>query len=166
MTKETLLSFHGDVNIKNQLIKNLEMHKEMDNFRQGIYFENGKGCAVGCSIADFGGITSLHAEYERLFGIPRVLAKIEDGIFEGLSADDSKDWPINFIKSIPVGVDISLISDRFLHWLLVDLRENIKISNPTAFNKVIELCERKISGEVVSSDEWRAAAAYADADAA
>ena len=99
-----MLSFHGKPEIKEQLIANLQSHAEADAFRQGLYFDDGKGCAVGCSLFDFGEETDDHSAYERLFGIPRVLARIEDGIFEGLSVEDSKWWPLAFSNAVPVGV--------------------------------------------------------------
>ncbi len=113
-------TFHGKQELKDQLLSNLHAHQAADEFIQGTYWSDGKGCAVGCSIVDFGGRTDDHAEYERLFGIPRVLAQMEDGIFEGLSVDDSKWWPVAFIKAIPVGVEMDLVFYRFMEWLLID----------------------------------------------
>ena len=170
----TMISFHGDINIKEQLIKNLEQHMACDALVQHhAYWSNGKGCAVGCSIVDFGGKPGDHKEYERLFGIPQVLAHLEDGIFEGLAPENSKSWPIDFIKSIPVGKDLSTVWPRFSAWLLVDpehgvINYAITGEQRDAIKKVVELYKR----DNVTKGEWRearntaAAAAAAAADAA
>jgi hypothetical protein len=120
-----MISFHGKPELKDQLLKNLRAHHAADEFYQGHYWDDGKGCAVGCSIVDFGGNTGDHEEYERLFGIPRVLARLEDGIFEGLSVDESKWWPIAFIEAIPVGVEMVLVFYRFMEWLLIDPSDGV-----------------------------------------
>lgn len=45
-----LLSFHGKQSIKDKYIKRLKLHYKMDEIVKGKYWENGKGCAVGCTI--------------------------------------------------------------------------------------------------------------------
>lgn len=59
-------------------------------------------------------------EYETRFGIPMVLAHLEDAIFEGLPNDLAKAWPIRFMSAIQVGADLSTIWRDFVIWLLVD----------------------------------------------
>lgn len=81
---------------KDELIASLEAHRAADRFAQGRYWEEGRGCAVGCSLVDFGVKPSDHGQYEPLFGIPRILARLEDGIFEGLPIDRAKEWPLRF----------------------------------------------------------------------
>ena len=48
---------------KDELIANLESHAKEGAFRQGVYFENGKGCAVGCSLYDFGEDVEDHSGF-------------------------------------------------------------------------------------------------------
>ena len=76
---------------KQQLIEVLLRHKEADSIVQGYYYHNGRGCAVGCSLHDFGVYPRNHSAYQRLFGIPMVLAKFEDKIHEGLPLKEAKD---------------------------------------------------------------------------
>ena len=110
-----MLSYHNDPKIKEAIIKKLVRHYELDEIVQGTYWENGKGCAIGCTID-----SNDHAEYEKRFGIPEILARLEDRIFEGLALGDAKEWPIQFMKAIPVGVDLSRVQYKFMHWLLTD----------------------------------------------
>ena len=54
-----MLSYHNDPKIKEEILKKLEEHYELDEIVQGFYWKNGKGCAVGCTIG-----SNNHAEYE------------------------------------------------------------------------------------------------------
>jgi len=172
-----LLSFHGDEKIKEKYIERLRQHRIADEIVQGIGFEKGKGCAIGCTLNNYS-----HAAYEVELGIPRILAKLEDRIFEGLSVEESKDFPINFLTAIPVGRDLKHVYKHFFIWMLVDEKDGVikyaKTDNQrTAISNVAALLKKSIL-EKVTSDEFREvakaarsayaadAAAYAAADAA
>jgi len=164
-----MLAFENTVATKDQLIANLEAHAAADHFVKGRYWENGKGCAVGCSLIDFGGRPDNHGDYERLFGIPRILARLEDGIFEGLPIEDAKTWPLRFARAIRPGADLSLVWPKFAVWLLVDKDHGVvkfaKENGRLAIEAVAALYARVIAGETVTREEFSkaAAAAYAAA---
>src|ERR1700733_8129790 len=82
---------------------------------QRVDWENGKGCAVGCTIHG-----EAHASFERELGVPRMLAWLEDAIFEGLPNRLAKTWPERFLSSIAPGRDLSPVGWQFLHWLLTE----------------------------------------------
>jgi hypothetical protein len=63
--------------------------------------------------------TSDHKSYE-LFGIPSILARLEDSIFEGLPKKQQQLWPEQFLSSINVGADLFTIWPKFVVWLLID----------------------------------------------
>lgn len=94
-----MLSFNNDPKIKAKYIERLKAHKLADEIVKGQYWENGKGCAVGCTIH-----SSKHKNYEDKLGIPEWLARLEDTIFEGLENKLSKDFPLKFLKAVPLGV--------------------------------------------------------------
>ena len=110
-----MLAYHGNAKEKSAILAQLRAHAKADEIRQGFYWEAGKGCAVGCTIHG-----SNHAEYEPRFGIPRVLATLEDRIFEGLPNAEAKKWPIEFMSAIKPGADLSDIWPQFAIWLLSD----------------------------------------------
>src|SRR5205085_6017374 len=110
-----MIAFHGKVGIKRKYLARVRAHRKADELIKGTYWENGKGCAVGCTVH-----SSRHENYETELGIPRSLARIEDGIFEGLANGEAKLWPEKFLSVIKTGADLSGVTDRFLHWLLVD----------------------------------------------
>jgi len=108
-----MLAYHNDPVIKADILAQLQAHYDADEIIQGHYWENGKGCAVGCTI--YG---SDHAAYERLFGIPAGLAYLEDTIFEHLPNGDAKQWPLRFMRAIVPGADLSMAGPKFLRWVL------------------------------------------------
>ena len=166
-------AFHDNPELKEQVLKNLRVHYELDQFAQGQYWDKNKlkGCAVGCTIVDFGVSPSNRMEYERLFGIPVALAKIEDWLFESMDFKDAKEWPIKFIASIPVGVDLSSVMIPYLVYVLSDkdfgCRQFASEQGKKAIDTVVELYERRIAGDDPSHKVWTDAiyAAVADFEA-
>ena len=96
-----MLAYHNDQNLKADILKQLRAHKKADEIVKGQYWENGKGCAVRCTVH-----SSDHAAYETKFGIPIMLARLEDTIFEGLPNGRAKEWPIQFMSAIEPGADL------------------------------------------------------------
>lgn len=61
-----MLAYHGKPEIKKELIVRLKDDAKHDRIVHGQYWENGKGCAVGCTIRG-----REHAQYEVQLGIPQ-----------------------------------------------------------------------------------------------
>ena len=93
-----MLAFHGKQEVKDFYVSRVQAHYDADEIIKGVYWENGRGCAVGCVLH-----SSNHAAYETELGIPRVIARLEDGIFEGLPNDRAKEFPLEFLNAVPVG---------------------------------------------------------------
>jgi hypothetical protein len=171
-----LVAFKGDIKLKKLMVEEVKKHQEADKIIQGTYGDNGKYCAVGCSIHSLNVRlgktykTSDHSVYETELGVPRIIARLEDRIFEGLESKEAKKFPLRFIQAIKPGADLSLVTAKFFVWLLVDPEDGIiKFARPDgkkAIQKVADLYLKKIAGKTVTEKQWRAAAAaYADADA-
>ena len=114
-----MLAYHNDPAVKTAILAQLQAHADADELTQGIAWANGKGCAVGCTLHAYD-----HALYEERFGIPQMLAHLEDTIFEGLENGAAKDWPLRFMAAIRPGADLSLVGWKFLHWLMTDKEVN------------------------------------------
>jgi hypothetical protein len=110
-----MLSFHADAVIKARYLERLAGHADADEIIKGRYWEAGKGCAVGCTIHG-----DAHEDFERELGIPRMLAWLEDVIFEGLPNRAAKTWPERFLSSIEPGRNLTPVGWQFLHWLVTD----------------------------------------------
>ncbi len=186
-------AYRGIQELKMTMVAAAIRHREADRLAQGLGYgkldASGKwrGCAVGCTIQTinlkqrrqiwFGD----HVAYESELGVPRMLAYLEDGIFEALPKAAALTWPERFLQAIPVGADLSGVGDRFLHWLLVDPVAGVMQFARTkparkAIQDVARVYVKKIGGATVARKQWEAvreaawraghaAAAYA-ADAA
>jgi hypothetical protein len=114
---KTLRAYHGNPEIKQKYLSRVRAHAKADEIIHGTYWEDGKGCAVGCTIH-----SGDHSAYEKEMGIPRVLAQLEDGIFESIPNGDSKLWPGKFLAAIKPGADLGMVWPRFAVWLLADAK--------------------------------------------
>ena len=123
-----MLAFHNDIKIKNKYLKRVKQHEKADEIIKGTYWENGKGCAVGCTIHG-----SDHKLYETELGIPEWLARLEDALFEGMNNEAAKEWPRVFLSTIKPGVDLENIKVPFL---LIVLEENLSILNSLEIDKI------------------------------
>jgi len=131
-----LIAYHNDQSIKNAVLLQLQAHYDADEIVKGQYWEEGKGCAVGCAIH-----SNNHMDYEKLFGIHVTLARLEDTIFEGLRHDIAKEWPIRFMTAIQPGMDLSLVSWKFLYWMLTDEEVNPGINHPLVKDAVAQAAQ-------------------------
>jgi hypothetical protein len=172
----TLRAFHHDPAIQANYLARVRAHAAADEIVQGTYWQNGRGCAVGCTIHG-----SSHAAYETELGIPRILARLEDRLFESMAIGDAKGWPERFLAAIPLGADLSLVWPNLAVWLLIDPEHGVvkfakKAEIEKAIRDVANAYQRMIDGESIPRSElwtlrdeaWRVrsdAADAADADA-
>lgn len=126
-----MLAFVGTVVSKQDMLAELVAHAEADELVKGQYWEDGKGCAIGCvleSIRKIRGYKTIdhtsHGTAEDETNIPEMVWHLVDSIFEGLPNRSAKEWPMRFTRSIAHGADLSLVGWQFLHWLLTDKRVN------------------------------------------
>jgi hypothetical protein len=135
-----MLTFHGKQQIKDLYIARVRAHRLADQLVHGIYWEDGKGCAVGCTIH-----SGNHQDYETELGIPVELAFAEDHFFENLSNGEAMLWPERFLQAIPVGVDLRAthINKRYVLALLTDERRGLipRLKEGEAKKEALELAE-------------------------
>src|ERR1700748_647433 len=99
-----LIAFHGDEKVKNIYLNRVRAHEAADEIIHGKYWERGKGCAVGCTVHSW-----EHQAFEREIGVPIMLARLEDRLFEGMVNGSAKTFPARFLEAIPVGADLSRV---------------------------------------------------------
>jgi hypothetical protein len=114
-TPSQFRAFHGEPAIKAHYLARVQAHRLNDEIRHGYYWKDGRGCGVGCTLH-----SNDHGAYEQELGIPRVLAYLEDGIFEALPAPHDSAWPEAFLLAIPVGADLTRVWPRFFLCLATD----------------------------------------------
>jgi hypothetical protein len=176
-----MLAFHSNPTLKAFVLAQLAEHREADKLIKGKYWENGKGCAVGCTLEAVrlyngkfktGIDYASHALYESELGIPRILARLEDRIFEKLPNGDSQAWPERFTNAIRPGADLTMVWPQLAYWLLTDeVPPHTKNSRSLAsLAEVGALYREWIDGTKPTKERWlnardAASAASADADA-
>ena len=135
-----MLTFHGKQELKDQRIAQVRAHRLADQLVHGVYWEKGKGCAVGCTIH-----SGDHFAYETELGIPVELAYLEDRIFESLPNGGAMVWPERFLEAIPVGVDLrgTHINKRFVLALLTDEKRGLipRLKEGAAKTEALELAD-------------------------
>ena len=169
-----MIAYHGKQEVKDLYLNRVEEHRKADQLIQGYgYWEDGKGCAVGCTLH-----SGKHSSYESKLGIPQILAHLEEHIFEKLPKENARLWPEQFLAAIRPGADLSMIWPKFAVWLLVDPEHGVVkfAKNAAPVQAVADLYQRRTDGDEPSVQEWESArraaaaayddAAYAAADAA
>ena len=161
-----MIAFHGDPKVKAKYLSRLKAHAKADEIQHGYYWENGKGCAVGCTIH-----SNSHKAYEKELGLPEWLARLEDRLFEGMGNGEAKKFPIQFLSSIPVGMEnFDLVKWKFSAFLM---KENIKRVEGLKITK--DLKEQVVSAiqgvltvheNAIDSGVWNGSAADSAADSA
>ena len=124
-------AFTNTVITKEELVSELKRHQLADNFIRGQYFtEDGKGCAVGCSLESVSSLKGIelgdfddHEKYEELFNLPESFALLTDKLFEGISLEKSKSFPVDVIEVINIGSDLNSIENKFK---VIVLKKNLE----------------------------------------
>ncbi len=154
--KPTFKAFHGSKKIKEKFIARMKAHMNADELIQGSGWTGKKGCAVGCTLDNYS-----HFAYEAELGIPFTIAILEDNIFESLSKKESATFPLEFLKAVPVGVDLSLVYNKLEIWVLLDKKHGIINKMKTDEEKKVctdlaDLHKKIIEGKPTTEDEWKA----------
>ncbi len=181
-----MLSYHNDENLKSLVISEMKKHREKDQFIKGSYgeYEDGKfkGCAVGCTIDSLNLVldksynTSEHSAFESALGIPEWLARLQDTLFENLPDDESSQFAVDFLSSVPVGVNLEPVKWKFCVFILKEgidrivnqenLSDELRERVISAIRGVLNLHESAIiSGQWDSEAAWSAARSAAESAA-
>ena len=164
------------------LLAELREHVAADKLVSGLYWENGKGCAVGCTLHSYAKVIGDrkikygdHSIYDRFLGEGgHMLGRLEDCIFEGMINKDAQDWPERFLvsalKSIERGATLKFVGWKFLHWLLTDETVNPGVSHPLVRDAIRQCADVLVpltKGEQVDeSAAWSAKSAAESAASA
>jgi hypothetical protein len=169
----TMLAYHGDAKLRAKLVREMKRHAKLDMLAQGAMGDNDKGCTAACAIHSLTGEWAYdHSQLAELLNVPEVLTRLFDRIFEGLSADEAREFSQAWPKAIRAGADLSLVWPKLAVWLLVDPTHGVirfagsEHGVREAVERVAALWQRVIEGESVESLRAEFEAAYAAAYAA
>src|ERR1700689_4545505 len=99
-----MLAFHNHPAVKAKYLNRVLAHAAADEIIHGTYWDSGKGCAVGCTVH-----SASHKAFETEMGIPLMLARLEDRLFEGMANGKAKQFPVHFLEAIQPGSDLSCV---------------------------------------------------------
>lgn len=108
-----LRAFHNDPGIKTRYVERVSRHQAENQIRQGCYWKNGAGCAIGCTVH-----SNDQQRYEVELGLPVFLARTEEFLFENLPVDEARRLPRQFLEAIPVGADTVPAGLHFIRCML------------------------------------------------
>ena len=143
---------------KEEFVRETKLQAGLDHFLKGTYSRGIKGCAVGCAIKSISKLkhitltTDDHKNLEVYLGIPEWLARLEDTLFEGVSLEYSKQWPVEFAEAINTGADLNTIEVPFRIFILETNISNMEILlKTTVENKDILLTAIKAHKQAITA---------------
>jgi hypothetical protein len=157
-------AFHSDPAIKAKYMARVRAHREADTIVQGIGWEDGRGCAVGCTLDAYD-----HSRYPIELGVPLQLAYLEDRLHELQPLHDSLAWPERFLDTIQVGADLSRVWPQWAVWMLTDQTHGIILYAGDCDDvraAILRVAELYSAPSLPADAGAEAAAAAADAGAA
>ena len=161
--RDGMLAYHNDVAVKEKYVARMDEHIKADELIRGVGFSSeGKGCAVGCTLNDYN-----HSKYPYELGVPEWLGRLEDALFEGMSLEKSKTFPLLFLQAINVGSDLENIKAPFLIYILEGVLDKFDHQEfPDVLKTIENVIELYRGGETDLIKFDTAAEAAAEAEAA
>ena len=175
-----MLSYLNDKKLKQDMVKEMELHLKQDQFIKGVYSKtNGifKGCSIGCAIDSLNRIKnktipySQHSGLETELGIPKWLARLNDTLYEGLPTEKAGKFSVDFLKAIPVGVNLDIVRHKLCAFILtgniqrvlaLKIKDDLKEKIVIALKMVLELHEKTILNGAWDDSAWSTARSAAE----
>jgi hypothetical protein len=161
-------AFHGNEELKVQAIADMQAHIAADQLVKGQYWEDGKGCFIGCAVktrvGDDGKNHTWHEIFQERYNIDKRLAELFDALFEGVPNERAMRWPIEVYSAIRVSSDVSKVADEFQYWLLTGDKSPLAFSFKedvwgvwNAIKGVAALYAERLNGNEPTPKSWDAA---------
>lgn len=109
-----MLTFKNDPAVAESVRRQMQAHYDADEIIRGTYWQEGKGCFIGCLTHD-NSLTNAELASD-LIGWPTTLVCMAETIFEELSNSNAKDFARDLMLATPVGKDARLIPLKLVHW--------------------------------------------------
>ena len=123
-----MFAYSHPIVTREAFLAELQAHADADQIVQGQYWDNERGCAVGCSlhsisrlIPDARVAMNDHYKLAETIGAPPPLLYLEDKIFEGLPVNLARQWPMRFSSAIQQNADLSNVWPQFAAWMLREI---------------------------------------------
>ncbi len=166
--------------VHKRLIQLSDAHQKADEYKSGTYSWKNGACAIGCAIRDCKSEGLIprnvdpgdHAALAKATGIPEMVLRLEDNVFEGLAAGERPSWPPRFWRAVNPSADYTHLPARIMARLADRLAvDAINADVRESATAVSNLWRRRAAGDEPSEAEWKAVeqqayAASQQADAA
>ena len=156
-----MLSFHGEHKLKETTLKDAIWHQEQDKFQQGVWWEGGKGCSLGCLLHYDNRQHDIFNKASDAWGLPMYLVKLQEHIFEGSTPKYALAWTARFVEVIPVGVDLDDVCPKIAIYICESVKQYAK-----GFKGLETVIQGVIDAHIAGSEKQLAAAGDAARDAA
>jgi hypothetical protein len=151
--------------LKSRIVTCALKHEEKDGlmFRQGAYeARNGNiaHCSIGCVRFELGlnATVGNHGELVEPTGVPEVILRLSDNVFEGLEESESIVWTRRLWAAIPENTNLVPRSNEIIARLMDMLaKDAIRDDTRAAAQAIAVLYRRRRDGDEPSDDEWKAA---------
>lgn len=148
-----MLSYHNKQELKDKYVKQMIMHRKAGQLIKGKYWENGKGCAIGCLV-----YSDSHKQVEDEVGIPEWLVGLISFLFESIPNGDEVEFPEKTLKAIPVGKDLMVVKRKFFLFLLNDICKNTEDKLvKQSIDDIRNLHTKVIEGKPPTVEAWESA---------
>lgn len=161
--------------VKSRMIELADEHQKNDEYLAGRFWNNGKGCSIGCTIHDakkLGLVDELeygdHAALAKVLGVPEFVTRIMDTIFEWLPDAERPAFTPLVLRTIRPDRHYATLQDHFSAWCMLDPKYGVSIvaSNPDVrcvSKRIGELYAKRARGEAISDADLEVAQLQADA---
>lgn len=116
-------SYHNNPALQQKALEKLQQAlqenrvlQDKNDFYSNQYWKEGKGTVIGC-ISETGELEEIAQQW----GIPQQLLKIQNHIFHFLEEKKAQQFGLDFLKAIPVGVDLEPVWKQYFIWLLAEV---------------------------------------------
>ena len=119
-------TFNNNKKLKQELLKTLQHHQDLDAFIQGTWIDADsgktesdtfKGCFYGCTMQTE---EDPIEKFSEKYNIDLWYCYLTEKIFEGLPKGEYEKFPLESIEVLPIGVDINKIKSLFHYRVLED----------------------------------------------
>ncbi len=85
--------------IREKHVRLAKHHRDADMLIDGVYWDGGRGCSVGCLAHDLGTRPGDQKALADALDVPEWLIRLADGVFEGLPAALRRDWHVRWAEA-------------------------------------------------------------------
>lgn len=178
---KTYRAFYGDASLRNAIVERVRQHIDADQIVTSSAATPICDEAKGQYSLMGAALHAADAErYEGTFGIPAHVARLEevthgflmqevadtDGNKKYAFREPTLNYPLDWLKAIPLGADVQSVTSEFIRWFLLDLTDAAYLyelmandAAKAAAREIAALHEQAAHSEPPTAEAWKQARA-------